>query len=76
MTAVAVVFGCAGTSLNAAERSFFRAAQPWGFILFKRNIADPNQVRASAERLKAELAGATPSTTSTFEVSGGWASVT
>lgn len=41
-----VIFGCAGTSLSAEERAFFRDTAPWGFILFKRNINNPDQVRA------------------------------
>ena len=35
------IYGCAGTKLGADERDFFREAQPWGFILFARNIARP-----------------------------------
>ncbi len=50
------IYGCAGTELSAAERAFFRAAQPWGFILFARNIADPAQVRALVSSLR-EIAG-------------------
>jgi beta-N-acetylhexosaminidase len=41
----AVVFGCAGPELAAAERTFLAAADPWGFILFARNIGSPEQVR-------------------------------
>ena len=33
----AVIFGCDGHELTAEELAFFRAAKPWGFILFKRN---------------------------------------
>jgi beta-N-acetylhexosaminidase len=40
-----VIFGCAGTELTAAERAFFRYADPLGFILFQRNCRDPGQVR-------------------------------
>ncbi|WP_374449275.1 beta-N-acetylhexosaminidase [Stella sp.] len=40
----AVVFGCAGPELSAAERDFFAAAQPLGFILFRRNVETPEQV--------------------------------
>jgi beta-N-acetylhexosaminidase len=42
----AFVSGCSGFSLNADERAFFRDADPWGLILFKRNIDNPDQVRA------------------------------
>jgi beta-N-acetylhexosaminidase len=47
----AVIFGCAGTALSAAERAFFREADPWGFILFARNVESPAQLR----RLTADL---------------------
>ena len=40
------IYGCAGTELTDGERGFFADAQPWGFILFARNIADRDQVRA------------------------------
>ncbi|MEP5265116.1 MAG: beta-N-acetylhexosaminidase, partial [Nitratireductor sp.] len=44
MSLTSAIYGCAGTELNDAEKSFFREAQPWGFILFARNIADPGQL--------------------------------
>jgi beta-N-acetylhexosaminidase len=47
----AVIFGCAGTELSADERAFYRAVDPLGFILFARNVADPEQLR----RLTADL---------------------
>ena len=49
------IYGCAGTSLSAAEQDFFRAVKPWGFILFARNISDPAQVRALNEQLRATV---------------------
>ncbi|CUX81968.1 MAG: beta-N-acetylhexosaminidase NagZ [Roseibaca calidilacus] len=42
----AVIFGCAGVRLTAAEKQFLYAAQPWGAILFARNIDTPEQVSA------------------------------
>jgi beta-N-acetylhexosaminidase len=54
MTSRAFITGISGTELSAAEREFIAAARPWGFILFKRNVADPSQVTA----LIAELRGA------------------
>jgi beta-N-acetylhexosaminidase len=42
----AFISGCAGLQLTAAERDFFRDAQPWGLILFKRNVDSPDQVRS------------------------------
>ncbi len=47
-----VIFGCSGPVLEAAERDFFRDAQPWGFILFGRNVRDRAQVRALVEALR------------------------
>jgi beta-N-acetylhexosaminidase len=46
------IYGCAGTVLSAAERDFFREVQPWGFILFARNINDSVQVKALVEQLR------------------------
>ena len=51
----AAIFGCAGLSLTADERAFFRATDPAGFILFKRNCADPDQVRALVAELRAAV---------------------
>jgi beta-N-acetylhexosaminidase len=41
----AVILGCSGESLNASEQDFFSAADPVGFILFRRNCRSPDQVR-------------------------------
>ena len=40
-----ILGGIAGTHLTAAERDFFRAADPWGFILFGRNVDHTDQLR-------------------------------
>jgi beta-N-acetylhexosaminidase len=42
----AFVSGCAGLALTLEERAFFRREDPWGLILFKRNVSDRDQVRA------------------------------
>lgn len=42
----AVIFGCAGLRLSAEEKRFLADAQPWGAILFARNIDTPDQLRA------------------------------
>jgi len=44
MTARAFICSTAGTSLTPAERAFLRESDPWGLILFKRNIETPEQV--------------------------------
>ncbi|MBL9048542.1 MAG: glycoside hydrolase family 3 protein [Tabrizicola sp.] len=41
----ATIFGCAGPRLLPEERVFFREADPFGFILFARNVETPDQVR-------------------------------
>jgi len=50
----AAIFGCAGPVLLADEHAFFREADPFGFILFARNVETPDQLR----RLTADLRGA------------------
>jgi beta-N-acetylhexosaminidase len=47
----ATIFGCAGPRLLPEERAFYREADPFGFIVFARNIEDPDQLR----RLTADL---------------------
>lgn len=41
----AYIFGCAGKRLLPDEAAFFAEANPWGFILFARNIDNPDQLR-------------------------------
>ena len=50
----AFIAGCSGHSLTPQERDFFADQRPWGFILFARNIDNPDQVK----RLCAELGDA------------------
>jgi beta-N-acetylhexosaminidase len=45
MTCRALIVGCSGVELTRAEKALFRAEKPWGFILFKRNVDTPDQVR-------------------------------
>jgi beta-N-acetylhexosaminidase len=44
MTARAFITGVSDVALTASERSFLREAEPWGFILFRRNVQTPEQV--------------------------------
>jgi beta-N-acetylhexosaminidase len=44
MTARAFIVGLSGTILTPQERAFLRDADPWGLIVFKRNIDTPAQV--------------------------------
>ncbi|MBN8292395.1 glycoside hydrolase family 3 protein [Rhodobacter sp. NTK016B] len=52
----AVILGLAGTSVLPDEAALFGAADPWGFILFRRNIEDSAQLRALTDRLR-EIVG-------------------
>jgi beta-N-acetylhexosaminidase len=45
MSTRAFITSVSGTELSPAERAFIAAERPWGFILFKRNIETPAQVR-------------------------------
>jgi beta-N-acetylhexosaminidase len=51
-----LILGLAGLTLGDEERALFRAADPAGYILFKRNIDSPDQVRALTAALR-DLAG-------------------
>ena len=46
MAPAAFITGISGPSLSSDERAFLREADPWGLILFKRNVQDPAQVTA------------------------------
>ena len=46
MAVRAFITGLAGREISANERAFLREAEPWGFIIFKRNIDTPEQVAA------------------------------
>jgi beta-N-acetylhexosaminidase len=48
----AFICGVAGVALTRAEQDFLRDAQPWGVILFRRNVASPAQVRALTESIR------------------------
>lgn len=40
-----MILGCTGTRLTPDEIAFYRRERPWGFILFARNIGEPEQIR-------------------------------
>jgi beta-N-acetylhexosaminidase len=44
MSVRAFITGLAGTALTPAERAFLRESEPWGLIVFKRNVDTPVQV--------------------------------
>lgn len=47
-----VIFGLSGPVLTADERAFFAEAEPAGYILFGRNVADKGQLRALTDDLR------------------------
>ena len=49
---VAAIYTCAGHQLTDDERSFFKDADPFGFILFADNIDTPDQVRTLTASLR------------------------
>lgn len=54
----AAIYGCSGPVLTPEERAFFAEARPWGFILFRRNIDSPDQVRALTAALRDSIGNA------------------
>ena len=50
-----MVFGCIGTALQDDERAFFTEVNPLGFILFKRNVESPEQVKLLISELRASV---------------------
>lgn len=47
-----IIFGCEGMELTKNERSFFRDANPWAFILFSRNLDTPDQIKNLCNELR------------------------
>jgi beta-N-acetylhexosaminidase len=48
----AAIYAPAGLELTPDERAFFRNSDPAGYILFRRNIADRDQMRALTSELR------------------------
>jgi beta-N-acetylhexosaminidase len=48
----AAILGCSATELTFEERRFFASANPFGFILFARNVATADQLRALTSDLR------------------------
>ena len=55
MTQTAAILGLKGQAVTDWERGFFRETDPWGFILFARNIDNPDQLRRLAAELRDSL---------------------
>ncbi len=60
MATRAAILGCAGPELTADERLFFSRVDPWGFILFARNVEGPAQLRRLTSDLRAAVARDAP----------------
>ena len=55
-----LIFGCEDTYLTASERKFFVDSQPFGFILFSRNLEHPAQVQALCAELRSAVGWSAP----------------
>ncbi|MFN3955402.1 MAG: glycoside hydrolase family 3 N-terminal domain-containing protein [Pararhodobacter sp.] len=51
----ATILGCAGPRLTPEEARLFAQTQPWGFILFRRNVEDRGQLRRLCADLRAAV---------------------
>jgi beta-N-acetylhexosaminidase len=47
-----VIFGLSADTLTREESTFFREAEPAGYILFRRNVTDKAQLRALTDALR------------------------
>ena len=56
----ALITGLAGPALTDRERAFLREVQPWGFILFRRNVAGPEALRRLVDDVRDTLGRAAP----------------
>jgi beta-N-acetylhexosaminidase len=50
--ALACIIDVAGERLTADEKAFFRATDPWAFILFARSCKNPDQMRALTDEMR------------------------
>jgi beta-N-acetylhexosaminidase len=56
----AFVTGLSGATLTTAERHFVQEADPWGLILFKRNVTTPDALRRLIGEFRALLGRQAP----------------
>lgn len=56
----AFITGLSGTALTDEERAFVRETEPWGLILFQRNVAGPDALRKLIDDVRATLGRAAP----------------
>lgn len=60
MTHGAFILGCEGPVLSQREAAVFRDADPWGFILFARNVETPEQLVRLTGELRHAVGRAAP----------------
>lgn len=51
----AAIYGCQGLALSPDEKAFLKDQNPLGFILFARNVENPDQVRALVDDFRASV---------------------
>jgi beta-N-acetylhexosaminidase len=56
----AFITGVAGPSLTAEERQFLKDADPWGLIVFARNVGDGASLRRLVEECRSALGRSAP----------------
>src|SRR5271170_6079045 len=56
----AFISGLAGSGLTDEERRFLKEAEPWGLIVFKRNIVEPGALRRLIDDVRMALGRAAP----------------
>lgn len=52
-----MILGCSGLSLTADEKSLYRDEQPWGFIVFARNLYEPAQISDLVAEMRDTVGG-------------------
>jgi beta-N-acetylhexosaminidase len=55
--AKSMILGCLGQRLTADEKAFYRDEQPWGFILFGRNVGEAEQIRDLVAEMRETVGG-------------------
>ncbi len=53
----AMILGCGGLKLTPDEKAFYRDEQPWGFIVFARNLSEPSQIRDLVAEMRETVGG-------------------
>lgn len=53
----AMILGCSSLKLTADEKAFYRDEQPWGFIVFARNLSEPSQIRDLVAEMRETVGG-------------------